>query len=419
MSRLSGTTTSTHPGGHGVLRIAISTIGHTSSHFQCIGQFRAGLLLEYIVRDTPCLSTALYLEFAVPSCRPRAKTWPKIDGTVFLMRELKNVAAMFEYFTFGTPSDVGTAGYDKDAQVCPKDDSSPSSLSPPESRRQTHDPSSAFDNTPNYATSIEPEPRWDRERLASIDIITHRLSNSHLRIDDSNHPPPLSRDSTLTCSSATSYSSPTAPKLETNRCYQKPLSSTACRRRMFSSISPAPDSSAASPLDDESVRSLPRPRQDPKRLRRQNSSKFHNDPQNSRAIQSLVEEMISTRTQCNVSTPPLLPTTPVEAADTNGMNYEVEVTGLEVDENYVDDAEDQTPFVDKLLTLRHASITTGIRKSGFPLHQSSTDTALRCQQLVRNKPRMRKRPRMRRQPPGLTTIPTGGAPSVGSSSAGI
>lgn len=89
MSRLSGTTTSTHPGGHGVLRIAISTIGHTSSHFQCIEKYRAGLLLEYIVRDTPCLSTALYLEFAVPSCRPRAKTWPKIDGTVFLMRELK------------------------------------------------------------------------------------------------------------------------------------------------------------------------------------------------------------------------------------------------------------------------------------------------------------------------------------------
>ncbi|ROW13297.1 hypothetical protein VPNG_05527 [Cytospora leucostoma] len=326
---------------------------------------------------------------------------------------------MFEYFTISTPSEVGTAGYDKDAQVCPKDNSSPSSLSQPGSQWQAHEPSSAFGNTPNYTTSIETEPKWDKERLASIDIITRRLSDSHLRTDDSDNPSPSSRDSISTCSSATSYSSPTASKLETNRRYQQPLSSTACRRGMFSSISPATASSAVSPLDDDPVRSLPRSRQDLKRLRRQTSSKFHNDPQNTRAIQSLVEEMIATRTQCNVSMPHLAPTPPVEANKTDGMDYEVEVTGLEVDENHGADADDETPFIDKFLTLRHASITTGIRKSGFPLHQSSTDTALRCQQLVRNKPRMRKRPKMRRQPPGLTTIPTGEASSVGSSSAGV
>lgn len=320
---------------------------------------------------------------------------------------------MSDDFTFDTPVKTGTAGHDEDRQARPKDQPSPAPLSQSEPQWQAHESFPAFDITREDSIRSETDPQSDRGPNPGVAIITHRLSNSHLRIDDCHHLPPMSRDPTSICSPGSSYFLPNPLKLEADHRYQKPSMSAS---GTASTMSPVVASSSASPLEEDPVRSTPHPRQDMQHLRRQMSSKFNKDPHNTRAIQTLVEGMVSTGTQCNVYTPPLEPDTPIEADDPNNMDYEMEVTSLEVDENPGDDTEYQSPFIERFLSLRRASGTSGIRKSGFPLHPSSTDTALRCQHLVRNKPRMRKRSKLKRQS-SLAAMSVGDAPSVGSSPA--
>ncbi|KUI74113.1 hypothetical protein VM1G_09906 [Cytospora mali] len=305
---------------------------------------------------------------------------------------------MFDDFTFGTPSEAETAGRFEDGQVCPQDEPSPASLSQPESRRRPHIPCAALDITSDHTIGCEHESPPDKEKTATIDTITNRLSDSHLRIDDDRLPPPLSRNSSPICSSSSSYFSPTALRLEVDYRYRKSSLYTGSRHGSSLSMSPAISSSSASPSQEDCVKHSLHPNQHVRRLRRQMSSKFNNDTQNTRAIKTLVEEMVSTGTQCNVYAPPLPSSSPLEADDTNRMDCESELS-LEVDENPGDNSQEryQSPYIDQFLSLRRASGTAGVRKNAFPLlHRSSTDTALRCQHLVRNKPRMRKRPNLKR-----------------------
>lgn len=315
--------------------------------------------------------------------------------------------AMFDDFTTETPVKAGTAGHDECGQACPKDESSPAPLSQPESQRQAHESHSTFDITREDILRSDTEPQLNRSINPGIASITRRLSNSHLRIGDGHHPPSLLRGSTSTCSLASSQFAPSSLGMEADH-HPKPS--------MSSRSPPLMASPSASPLEENLVRSLPHPKQDMKHLRRQISSKFNHDAQSNRAIQARVEGMISTGTLCNVYTPPLDSTAPIDADDTNNMDFEMQATSLEVDDNPDDDTQYESPFIEKFLSLRRSSGLSGIRKSGFPLHQSSTETALRCQHLVRNKPRMRKRSKLKRQS-SLAAISTGDAPSVGSSPA--
>lgn len=314
---------------------------------------------------------------------------------------------MFDDFTTETPVKAGTAVHDECGQACPEDESSPGPSSQPESQWDTHESHPTFDITREDRLRSETQSQLNRGMIPGIASITRRLSNSHLRIYDGHHPPPLLRGSTSTSSLASSQLAPNLLGMEADD-HPKPSTS--------SGPPPLMTPPSASPLEENLVRSLPHPKQDMKHLRRQISSTFNHEAQGSRAIQARVEEMVSTGTQCNVYTPPLDSTAPIDADDTNNMDFEMQAASLEVDENPDDDTQYESPFIERFLSLRRASGLSGIRKHGFPLHQSSTETALRCQHLVRNKPRMRKRSKLKRQS-SLAAISTGDAPSVGSSPA--
>ncbi|KAH8785317.1 hypothetical protein F5883DRAFT_85168 [Diaporthe sp. PMI_573] len=220
------------------------------------------------------------------------------------------------------------------------------------------------------------------EGAPSMDTLTHKFSSSHLRLDNSIQPP-LSRYSASACSSVTSFGQPPEPTLETDPCYHGSSSDLPGRHATPSSI--------ASTTESDLTRQSHNIKQNARRLRRQPSSRCLKEAAAIGATQTRVEGMISAGTQCNVYTPPLVPVVPIEADESNGMDHGVVATTLEVDDNVGGDDESELALIDRLLTLRRASGTLGIRKSGFPLYRSSTDMALRCQNLVRNKPRMRRR----------------------------
>lgn len=220
------------------------------------------------------------------------------------------------------------------------------------------------------------------EGTASMDVLTHKFNSSHLRLDNG-MPAALSRYSASACSSVASLGQPPEPVLERGPCYFESSSDLPGRNATPSSI--------ASTTESDLARHPHNFKQDARRLRHKPSSRCLKEAAAMGAIQTRVEEMISTSTQCNVYTPPLVPVVPIEADDNNDTGHEAVGTTLEVDDNVGGDDESQLVFIDKLLSLRRASGTLGIRKSGFPLYRSSTDTALRCQNLVRNKPRMRRR----------------------------
>ncbi|KAG8168440.1 hypothetical protein KVR01_001189 [Diaporthe batatas] len=223
----------------------------------------------------------------------------------------------------------------------------------------------------------QPQPQG----IASMDILTHKLSSSHLRLDNG-IPAPLSCYPASACSSVASFGPPPEPFLEVAACCPGSSSELPGRHATPSSI--------ASTTESDLTRHSHNNKQDARRLRHKPSSRCLKEAAAISAIQSRVEEMISTSTQCNVYTPSLVPVVPIEADD-NVTSHEVVGTILEVDDNPGGDDESELALIDRLLTLRRASGTLGIRKSGFPLYRSSTDTALRCQNLVRNKPRMRRR----------------------------
>lgn len=221
-----------------------------------------------------------------------------------------------------------------------------------------------------------------REGTASMDVLTHKFSSSHLRLDNGTSAP-LSRYSASACSSVASFGQPPEPILEAGTCCPGPSLELPGRHATSSSI--------ASTTEPDLARHSHNNKQDVRRLRHKPSSRCLKEAAAVGAIQSRVEQMISSSTQCNVYTPPLVPVVPIEADDHNDVAHEVVGTTLEVDDNPGGDDESELALIDRLLSLRRASGTLGIRKSGFPLYRSSTDTALRCQNLVRNKPRMRRR----------------------------
>lgn len=226
-----------------------------------------------------------------------------------------------------------------------------------------------------------------------MDVLTHKFSNSHLRLDNS-IPPSLSRYSASACSSVTSLSQPPEPTLGTVPWCQ--ASSSGLPDWHATSLS------TASTTEPDLTRHSHNPKQDVRRLRRKPSSRCLNEAEANNTIQTRVEGMISTGTQCNVFAPSLVPVVPIEADEDDGIDCEMGATGLEVDEGVGGDDESEAALIDRILSLRRASGTLGIRKSGFPLYRSSTDTALRCQNLVRSKPRMRRR--KVRQKPSLSAM---------------
>lgn len=215
---------------------------------------------------------------------------------------------------------------------------------------------------------------WTYERAAGVDAIAHKLSIQHLRPD---YQPPSSSSQAATPASMT------------------PPSVAESRPRVASSTSPAVTPSEQ-PRGEHSV--SPRHQasaiREDDRLRRVNSYKFYNTIQSTQAIQKLVEDKICTTIKCNVLDLPMS----ASADAYHGTEMEVDPTSTQAADDLRDDAQFGKSLIEQLTEARHGSGILAMRRAGLPLYRSSTETALRCQNLVRNKPRMRKRTKLRDRP---------------------
>lgn len=288
---------------------------------------------------------------------------------------------MFGHFALGTSS-RSQASDDETGRVCREDDLTASLLTQSEPQGHHQRPWHTSNFVAEDGSKSGRHVEVQREGTATMDVLTNKFSNSHLRLDKGISPP-LSWHSTSACSSVASSGQPPESTLGMAPCC--PTSSSDVPNRLVTNLS------TSSVREPNLARHSHNLKPDVRRLRRQPSSRFLNEAEANDAIQTRVEGMISTGTQCNVYTPPLVPVVPIEADENDGIDYEMGAAGLEVDEGVGNDDESEIALIDRLLSLRRASGTLGIRKSGFPLYRSSTDTALRCQNLVRNKPRMRRR----------------------------
>jgi len=148
---------------------------------------------------------------------------------------------------------------------------------------------------------------------------------------------------------------------------------------------------------------------DAKRLVRQRSSQFNNNPNNSRTIQDLVQGMIASGSQCNVHRPSQRPPTPTSAnrlgpilEPDDEINLEVGMD-LQVDDAYLngptsDTEKEEQLLIETMMSLRRAGAPAGVRKLGGTLqYRASAEAALNCANVVRSRPRMRKRGKMHRR----------------------
>ncbi|OHE95342.1 hypothetical protein CORC01_09353 [Colletotrichum orchidophilum] len=148
-----------------------------------------------------------------------------------------------------------------------------------------------------------------------------------------------------------------------------------------------------------------------KRARRQRYSRYVNNPANTRAIEARVKGMISEELQCNIhpsaamsSLPaavPVYPHLPNIAAD-GYPEIDPALTQPGVDEGFCDQDE-EFAFMKTALAAdreRLMSKSGGMRNYGSLRFRGSAETALRCQNVVRQRPRMR-----RRKGPGPTNDP--------------
>lgn len=108
------------------------------------------------------------------------------------------------------------------------------------------------------------------------------------------------------------------------------------------------------------------------------------------SLESLVEDMIFTGTQCRVQAPLKLASAPIQ---TQGPDHMRSKAALEVDQVMAEGSDGETFNVNHYLDARRAML---------PTYRSSTDTAMLSQYRVEKKPRMRKRIKQRRKKPPST-----------------
>ncbi|KAB5554787.1 hypothetical protein GE09DRAFT_140157 [Coniochaeta sp. 2T2.1] len=299
---------------------------------------------------------------------------------------------MFEHYTFGmqarpmrqgsrelSPREVaGTSAQCGEQSQCPSPPLSATAVSLPSSRTR-NDSSSAPD---------------------SIDRLAQELSRQNLQLDRANLEQLQLQLSSPSLSPQMPCRSPMPPCPELEADHDEPQLYLHNRRRLHNAPTLLPPS--AMDIDGRPV--MP----DAKRLSRQRSSQFHNNPNNTRTIQDMVEGMIASGSQCNVhrtSPPPLTPTSakrlgPILEPDED-MKLDVSLE-LQVDDAYLhgptSDTEKEEAFlIETMMSLRRAGAPAGVRKVGSLQYRASAEAALSCANVVRSRPRMRKRNRMHRR----------------------
>lgn len=234
------------------------------------------------------------------------------------------------------------------------------------------------------------------ERAAGVDAIAHKLSLQHLRLDHQ-APPSAPKASIPPSTLATSYPPLVDTKMAVNLAHLDPLPTTETPNRILSPIT----SAVGGPFREEGgdySRQRPSVPQGGSRLQRTRSTKFHTTLQTTPVMRDLLEGTPCTRTERMVpdASPSAAPAH-VQVRGSNEMDVDqyTNSISIEVDDNLDDAAEFEKSLVEQLMEVRHRSEVLGTRKLGIPMYRSSTETALRCQNLVKNKTRMRKRTKLK------------------------
>lgn len=235
------------------------------------------------------------------------------------------------------------------------------------------------------------------ERAAGVDVVADRLDIQRLRLDPNSPTSALSQVGAL--------SSPTALR-QTNASTRLP--STAVR-----SSPPNTDASLMVTLNPSAELFRQESRHSLEHQENSLSSnygshrippfKFHNTIRSTCAMKSIVEGIDCATTDRFVSAVPL--DVGVNKSAHNHAEMDLDLDVIEPDDNLDGDAEFEKLIIDQLMESRHGSGMVSMRRAGFPTHRSSEETALRCQNLVRNRPRMRKRTKLRdksRQQPAIS-----------------
>lgn len=252
---------------------------------------------------------------------------------------------MFEHFTFGA---VSQARPDEEPTASPTDMS--------------------FSQAPSSTSSYPFPPSNDLEDLNDI---VHQFSKQSLH-----------RDQRL-CSFA-AWREATRRPLEVD---------TDCETTNYSPASPSARSQASNPTAPLSASSC-------RRLQRQFNTQLQLSTSHIRSLNSLVEEMISTSTQCRLQSPISHPSTsspikqtlevdpasPSDPVQDSAPHFPPDEGFCDADSSCEDDAE---------MTLRRASAPSGIRKhgghGGLRWSRSADIFSARGRAKVRCEPRMRKR----------------------------
>ncbi|WQF88746.1 hypothetical protein CDEST_13760 [Colletotrichum destructivum] len=270
---------------------------------------------------------------------------------------------MFDHFTIGTQARSAVDGNSEEPHLSPRQ-------CPREIHRSAEAVAASLSaSSLSYSeTSVPPQP---------IDSLAHELSRQTLI-------PKLRQPNILTMATAFGASTSTIVELS------------------MAALEVDEDCGMDLETDDNKEH---QPVADWKRARRQRYGRFVNNPINARAIEARVKDMISDESQCNIrlapsfsSLPSKVPTYPysrspqIEAGASPSVDSSA--SGLEVDEGFCDDDEElalmqRTLAVDNKDKL--IGMSGGLRKFGPLRFRGSVETALGCQNVVRQRPRMRRR----------------------------
>lgn len=285
--------------------------------------------------------------------------------------------------------------------------------SPDEPSKQSHQ--SSDPHTPVQDAAWDPESSSPCDGNPSIDAISYTLSRQHLRLDVQDHSQ-YPRVPIAPCSSAIPYTTTAGFSLEVDPAYQQPPLSVESRSHETAPTL-APAGSHADHAD-RVLENLSRPRasiiHDNASRRRKPSSWCQNDTGFSAGEQDLTEGMVRSGEQYNGRSSPF--SNPPSSGPHDASEMDIDPPTMEFGENPGDGTAPENPLIEAFLAARGANGALGVRENGLPLYRSSRDTALRCQNLVRNKPRMRKRNKLRNKPSNsvisaaANSTPTSAAP---------
>lgn len=281
---------------------------------------------------------------------------------------------MFENFTFGAQAQTT---YDRDIPASPTDTSF---SSPVEASPQSFSPLDSWESGPQQQ---------------GLNDIVHKFSNHSLSLESEEPQQSIWQETRLS-----------SPDCDMDPFTEEELTYVSTTRGMarvkHKTHSSAPDTSAMPSSNNGSVAC--------RRLQRQLNVQLQSCSNHMRDINTLVEDMITSNSQCNLhksasrpclSSPP--PSIHGEEEDSvvELLDYEPRQISVDEDEGFGD--YEESTFIKDELSLRRACTPTGIRKYGGLRYRSSSESVgagmvANGRTKVRCVPRMRKRNKVVRVP---------------------